>query len=463
MSRFPVLLAFVVAGAATAGACSSEPAVKAPATSVTSAATGATTSTAAVPAETLPPVPPIPAVGSLARDADPLVVFVDPAGGDDGNDGQTSTRAWRSLQVAVDRLGAGMTLYLLDGEYQDAIKPGTSHFVLTNSGTADAWIRVRSAPGHEPVIVAAAGNGFEIRGSYVEVSGLTVRGEGFGTGNDYGWGLLTRSNHHVRLAGNTVSGMAVGGITSVEASNLEIVGNTVFENSFWGPEQGSGISLWRSRDHGTGPDADGYHDRIVGNVIYRNENKVFSMWNDQQNMTDGNGVIIDGTNDFGYSGRILVANNLIFDNGGRGVLVLLSSKVDVIHNTTYHNGRTELLEGGPTELAAGRSSSVRFLNNLAWSLPGAPPLRLSEATAIESGGNVFVTDVESELHSELDTVVESDPGLVNPSVDPDAADFRPSENSLLLDRALSIDPPLVLDGDNSERPLSGADVGAFEG
>ena len=412
------------------------------------------------------PVPPVPAVGSLASDADPHVLFVDPVTGDDGGDGQTSASAWRSLQTAFDRLAPGDTLYLMGGDYRgERLTRFSSHFEVTVSGTAEHWIRIAAAPGQTPRIVATAGNGIELLGDYLAVEGLTVVGEGFGPDNDYGWGLMTRGNHHVRLAGNTISGMAVGGITSIEATNLEITGNEVHDNSFWGPEQGSGISLWHSRDAGTDPGPDGYHDRIVGNLVYRNENKVPSMFRPHRIITDGNGIIVDQADQMGYTGRVLVADNLIVDNGGRAVLVLESSRVDVVRNTTYHNARTAGLEGGPVELAAGRARDVRFVANLAWARPGGMALKARGARAVVSDGNVFVTDQPVPQAAPTDMVTADGAGLVTlPAEDPDVADFRPAPASALLGRpspALLV-ASLTVDADGAARPPSRAAVGAFE-
>lgn len=398
---------------------------------------------------------------SLATDQDPRVFFVDPINGDDGHDGQNSKRAWGSLQYALDQLGPGDTLYLMGGNYRDHVKAGQSHFFLQNSGTPDAWIRVLAAPGQSPTIVANAGNGMEVAGNYIEVSGLQILGESFGVDNHYGWGLLTRNNHHVRFIGNEIAGMADGGITSVEATNLAFIDNTVHDNSFWGPDQGSGISLWRSRDAGTEPAADGYHDRIIGNTIYRNENKVFSEALDYDTITDGNGIIIDHSKDFGYSGRMLIANNVVFDNGGRGILVLESNRVDVVHNTTYQNARTPILEGGPTELAVGGSSDVQLLDNLAWSRPGAPAVIVKNGHNVISGGNVLVTGNKGTPRTAADLVVSSDPGLVSPTTDPNLADFRFRPDSEMAGRALPTDPAVALDADGTERPSKGSNAGAY--
>ncbi|MGF1597356.1 MAG: right-handed parallel beta-helix repeat-containing protein [Acidimicrobiales bacterium] len=448
--RLVVLLVVAVAVVASCG--SDEPEITIPDLRSSS------TRTATVPPETAT------TEGSpmVAPDTDPSTFFVSPTVGDDGADGQTAEQPWRTLQPALDRLQPGHTLFLMDGIYTGGTEPGVAHFVINNGGTADAWVRVTAAPGHRPEIVASDGNGISVRADYVEVGGLRVRGEGFDDDNHYGWGLLIRNSHHVRLVDNEVSDMAVGGISSVESSNLEILYNEVHGNAYWGPEQGSGISIWHSRDAGLGPSPDGYHDRIIGNTVYRNENKVFSEWRDEPIITDGNGIIIDQSKEFGYTGRTLVANNVVFDNGGRGILVLESSRVDIVFNTTYANGRTEGLDGGPVELAAGRSDDVRILNNLAWSRPGAPAVIVAEATGVELGGNVLVTDNDATVATELDVVTRVDPGLRSPGIDPATADFRPLATSLVIDAGLAVDPAIGIDADGRQRIVGPPDVGAYE-
>lgn len=394
-------------------------------------------------------------------DTDPATFYVSSSVGNDAADGQTAATPWSSLQAAMDRLAAGQTLFVMDGHYDELLEPGNAHYAVQVSGTPDAYIRITAAPGQHPEIVASAGNGIVIRGDYVEISGLSVRGEGFSADNDYGWGMLIRNSHHVRIADSTVWDMAVGGISSVESSNLEILYNEVYDNSFWGSEQGSGISMWHSSDAGIGADADGYHDRIIGNRVYRNENKVFSEFREGEVITDGNGIILDQSKETGYTGRTLVANNVVFDNGGRGILVLESSRVDVIFNTTYRNGRTSDLEGGPVELVASRSDDVRLLNNLAWSRPGAPAIVVADAMAVELGGNVFITDAPSGISTEFDLVTDQDPGLRAPSLDPATADFRPADGSLTVGRGIVVSPVVALDADGLARSETVPDVGAY--
>lgn len=396
-------------------------------------------------------------------DTDPETFFVSPQIGDDNSDGQTLEAPWRSLQTSLDRLQPGQTLFLMDGEYSESTEPTVAHYVVRVDGLPEAWINITAAPGHEPTLRPNNGEGMSIRGDYVEVSGLTIRGDGYGAENPYGYGLLVLDAHHVRVIGNKVSDMPVSGISAIESSNLEIYNNEVFDNSFWGTEQGSGISIWHAKDHGHAPSVDGYHDKIIGNLTYRNENKVFSRWAPGQNViSDGNGIIIDESRDLNYTGRTLVANNIAFDNGGRGIHVFRSSRVDVVHNTTFQNGRTDILQAGPVELSANESSDVRIFNNLAWSRPGAPGVQVNQSNEVTMGGNVFVTDNPSGLATAFDLVTSEDPGLAASTVDPAAADFRPIPGSVLINRALLFDPMVGVDAAGLSRPASAAAVGAYE-
>ncbi|MGB5759028.1 MAG: hypothetical protein WBM50_19090 [Acidimicrobiales bacterium] len=397
-----------------------------------------------------PPPPPL----------DDSPFFVSPDRGDNANAGNTIDAPWASLQFALDQLRPGDTLYLMEGTY-DELRVDNFHYVMRNSGQPDAWIRVTAAPGHEPVLIPTEGTAFEVQANYVEVSNLTVRGEGFNETNSYGVGLSVRRSHHVRLLANVVSGMPLAGISCIESSNLEIIDNEIFENAFWSTAQGSGISIWHSLDWGQPPAADGYHDRILGNKIYRNENRVKSKWVNFTTITDGNGIIIDQNRDFNYTGRTLIANNVVFDNGGRAILVFESNRVDVIFNTTYHNGRTVGLDGGPVELAAGTATDVRFFNNLAWALPSAPAMRASGSREVTSGGNVLITTNPLGA-GEQDLVLSVGPGVISPSTDERTADFRPEATGVLIDRAMAFEPALPYDIDGTDRPEGSADVGAYE-
>ena len=71
---------------------------------------------------------------------------------------------------------------------------------------------------------------------------------------------------------------------------------------------------------------------------------------------------------FGYTGKCLVANNLVYENGGSGIHTFRSDNVDIINNTVFNNGSTPEL--GWSELFANDSENVNIFNNLVYSRTG---------------------------------------------------------------------------------------------
>jgi parallel beta-helix repeat protein len=391
------------------------------------------TTTTTAPPNTSPPV----SVSSNAPANGPKV-YVNPGGGNDGNDGSSPDKAKRSLQDVLRHVKPGQQVLLMNGEYRDLASAGEVHYWMKNSGQPNNWIKIGAAPGHRPVIKATRGTALLIDGDYVEVSGLTIQGSGFNTSNSWGVGIAVADSHHVNVIGNRVSGMPQTGIGIARTSNFRVLNNVVYENSFWHDSSGSGINIFHQKNYGFGPTAGPYHDLIMGNRTYRNENKVFSKWQNRPVITDGNGIIVDSNKETGYSGRTLVANNLSFDNGGRGINVWASNNVDVMFNTTYHNVRTSNIIGGGAEIGFGRGQNIRVTNNVVWARSGKPGIDYSETDGSSySRDNVSVTDVAPK--SQNDTVINYNPGLRNPSTSESGADFRPNPGSMLEGRVGSVD------------------------
>lgn len=422
---------------------------------------GATTTTAAPQTTTTTPTAPPPTVGDSVP-ANGEVFYVSSGSGNDGNDGLSTSRPWRSLAASIKRLQPGQTLLVMNGEYKEVKAAGIHHYSVDRGGSAGNWIKIGAAPGHNPVIVASQGSGILVHVPYVEVSGLTVRGSGFNADNNWGVGIAVTDTHHVRVVGNRVSHMPVSGISVTNSSNFQVLNNDVSQNSFWSPLQGSGISVWRSKNQGFGADGDGYHDRIVGNRVYGNENKVYSSHYEESIITDGNGIIVDRTTDNGYTGRTLIANNLIYNNGGRGVIVWRSNNVDIMFNTAYQNGQTDGIAGGATELAAGLANDVVIANNVGWARSGLPAFVFDRVTGGQSYNNVLVTDSPSGQSSSRDIMHSGNPGFRNPSTNPGSADFRPTSGSVLKGTAVSAPSFIKTDLVGTNRWSGTPDIGAFE-
>lgn len=360
----------------------------------------------------------------------PNAIWVSGEAGNPDNDGLTADTPYQSLQRALDEVEPGETVYVMDGKYNEVWQEGNAHYGLVRSGTPDAWITVEAAPGHQPLIAPNDGSGLHIEADYVRVTGLTIRAEGYDPDDDpWGSGIRINFSHHVVIENNIVSNHPLAGISSRESSNMHILNNEVFENAYWNHSQGSGISLWYGDTDGRGPDADGYHDRIEGNLIYRNEVRVLSRWNNFESITDGNGIIIDEGTETNYDGKTLVANNVIFDNGAKGVLVFKAGNVDVIHNTLFNNGRTEDMKHN-YELAAHKAFNVRFVNNLVWPRSDRGGVHISDVENVQTEGNIVVEEGEIGDLSKYDTLLRGNPLLGNPSIDENVADFSPQLRGL---------------------------------
>ncbi len=399
---------------------------------------------------------------ALLSETDPSTFYVS-ANGNDSADGQAPETAWLSLDPALRRLSAGQTLFVMNGRYEQPLSPGRGgHFRLSQSGTASAWIRVVAMTGHNPVLVGTDGSGLEISGSYIEVSGLEIAGQGYSTSNNFGMGIELADGVNLIVSNNKVHGFPLGGIAANRSAGVQIFNNTVYQNGYWNPDQGSGISIWLPQNRGQSFDQDGYTDRIYGNIVFANENKVAANGNAQGQITDGNGIIIDSGRQTGYQGRFLVMNNISVGNGGRGIHVFDTDHVDIIHNTTYQNGFTAALWPGGSELSAYRASDVRFLNNVAVALPGKLPILVGEASAIESAGNVLVGGVASSIVDESDQVLADGPVFVSPHTDPRQANFALSTDSNLFGSALELDLPIGTDFYNRSRGGNTAEPGAIE-
>lgn len=435
----------VVGGSTTDGSTADTPTTVPPTTQATSAA----------------PLPAPPSDGG-APPVNGQVFYVSANSGNDGNDGLSTSSPWRSLQSGIKRLQAGQTLLVMDGDYRELKVDGQVHYSVDRGGSSGNWIRIANAPGHNPVIVASRGTGILVQAPYVEVSGLRVRGSGFSQSNNWGIGISVTDTHNVRVVGNRISDMPLSGISIVDSSKFQIIGNDVSNNSFWSPLQGSGISIWHSRNKGQGADSDGYHNRIIGNRVYGNENKVKSSHKNYEVITDGNGIIVDSTQETGYSGRTLIANNLVYDNGGRGVIIWKADRVDVLFNTAYQNGQTDGIAGGAAELAAGRSNDIKIANNVGWARSGLPAIIFDAVSNGRSYSNVLVSDSPSGHASGDDIIHSGNPGFRNASTNPGSADFRPNSNSVLKGRSTNAPGFIGTDLVGTSRRNGTPDIGAFE-
>ncbi|NND01549.1 MAG: hypothetical protein HKN91_02065 [Acidimicrobiia bacterium] len=121
-----------------------------------------------------------------------------------------------SIQAAFDLAQPGDTILLAPGRHEV-----NGNLVLRNSGTSDAWIKVKTQPGERRAVIDMNGTGeFRISGSYVQLKRVKIRNGG---GN----------NLHIAPEG--------GDLTHVIVRRVDI------RSLDWGP--GAAIKLNRNGEH----------------------------------------------------------------------------------------------------------------------------------------------------------------------------------------------------------------------
>ncbi len=430
--------------------------------------------------------------------------YVSPRGRDT-NDGRTEESAFASPQKAIDVAQPGDVILLMNGRYErPAGKPaGTPVANFSRPGTPAAWITLKNYPGHAPVLSAHGQVAVNIQQSigapilaYLEIRGLHILGNGETAREQYAGELGTTSPnvnsqgifvngratppggkrtandlvHHIRIAGNVAEYCTSDGIFVRYCDWVTVVDNHV-RNNCWTTVNGApaGLTLMGHANF----DAQENVPKILvaGNQASGNRLYVKNSPDDQPVKTkfyNGNGILLDSNAEFppgGYLGRTLVQNNLAFNNGGCGIQMWGSHRLDVANNTVYHNGTTPEMKWG--QVGFDRCKDVRFINNIIVAQPDRPldtwlPTRADRNNAnIVRQNNLYWGGAKSPVAGENDLV--ADPQFVNPTTDPVTADFRlkPNSPALKAGRQMSFAPLVDLAG--ARRPSAGApDLGTFQ-
>jgi parallel beta-helix repeat protein len=391
--------------------------------------------------------------------------YVDIAKGNDSYPGTTETKAFKTIQQANQKVSAGDTVYVKNGTYNE-------NLVIEASGKPNSWITFQAFPGHKPAILASQ-EAIKVQGSYVKVIGFNISAKAenglVAVGKEEG------ISHHVQFLKNIVHDSGCNGIGSNRADYLLIEGNITYRNAFTAPWQCSGISIYHAINFDDKP---GFHNVIRGNTSYSNENKVPQSGG--QEVTDGNGIIVDdfrftqkGKKPQGkYRSATLIENNVVFDNGGRGIHVFQSDKVVVRNNTAFHNLKSPNLLGGNQngEINSSYSDGSAFYNNIAY------PQNKSKTAFTDnySTGNkwdynlfyntgaINVGKDNSNAVFGKNNLLNVNPLFINPSTIAGKANFRLKAKSPAMNAGTSINAARI-DIEGHKRPLGAKyDLGAYE-
>ncbi|MFD4542001.1 sigma-70 family RNA polymerase sigma factor [Streptomyces bauhiniae] len=432
---------------------------------------------------------PTPAVSSVAARASrssgpakaPAPTYFVSAAGNDANPGTSAGSPFRTLQRAADLAGPGDIVAVMNGTYTEPRK-GSNVLTIKRSGRPGAPITFTAYPGHHPVLnPKTAWNGISVYGaSHIVIKNLEVKGNNAAlsladaerssskTDPTYNTNCISVEknresgaySHHVDIIGNLVHDCPGGGISAIEADHVNIISNHVHSNSWYTVYGSSGISVLTPRDT-DGGDPRTYKIRISGNRVHDNETKV--KWEGCQCYSDGNGIIVDTTKGDpqrgrpAYGGRVLVADNISYDNGGSGIHAFKSQHVDIVHNTAYLNGRSTRIKTPYANIFAHDSTDVRLLDNIAYAHPGQATNSTSRNVDVTYDYNIYFGGKAPETKGPHDII--ADPKLIAPGTGANA-DFRLRKGSPAIGSGIPF-PAVTTDFTGAARKAGAPDRGAY--
>jgi hypothetical protein len=418
--------------------------------------------------------------------------YVNPAG-KDSNDGLTETTAFASPQKAIDAAKPGDIIVLMNGTYSGINGMPVAKFF--HPGTPAGWITLKNYPSHKPVLSSHGQNAIriaQVRGqptlAYLELRGLNVRGNGDtakekfpdelgkpGPNTDV-QGVVINGRvtpypgkreeneivHHIRLADNVIEFCTADGLY-VEYCDWLYVENNRIENNCW-TTTGYAPAGFAVMGHANFDTQDNVFKMLIaGNRVSGNRLEMKN--HPRSKKTDfynGNGILLDdnagGAQDK-YLGRTLVQNNLTYNNGGGGIQMWGSHRLDLINNTIYKNATN--LDWG--QIAMERCQDVRLINNIIVASPDRAldtwaTARMDERTSdIFRANNLYWGGAEPNV-SGIDDI-NADPLFENPA----AGDFqlKPGSPALKAGRWENYTPGKDVTG--NPRPAAGSpDIGAYQ-
>jgi parallel beta-helix repeat protein len=313
-----------------------------------------------------------------------------------GNDSAAGTQdaPWKTIQRADSAAGgrvAGDCVNVAPGTYAAGLAPrhggnlaSPTGYVVYRCQQLDACkITALGGQGNPAFFVSSSGNGpnyLVLDGFELAASRYAAYGVGAGMYFPNGIDNHTPSSHHIWVINNIIHGFGQSGIDMGGGEYLYYIHNLSYANSHVTCDaQGSGIGIVIPRA------ATDYTPTTMDNQYAPFHNLV--MWNvSRDNMltecgnatspydTDGNGIIMDNFNNnstgIAYPYQTLVANNIVYGNGGGGVKAFFSSFVTIANNTAYNNNLDPFNVGtGRGEIGTFAGNHNTFLNNIAYPLP----------------------------------------------------------------------------------------------
>jgi hypothetical protein len=381
---------------------------------------------------------------SYAALASPVTYYVS-GSGSDAADGLSTTTAFLTLQHAANLTQPGDTVYVMNGTYTT---PCASCAVLdlTIPGTPNHWITYKAYSGQTPQISFNGWEGilFEPTAAYIEVNGFNILGNNYNVtlqaaqnqstsnpdpafnGNcidaDGRSGTATVRPNHLSILNNVIGACGGAGVGTAWSDYVTISGNTIYDSAWYSIYGASGISNW---ENWNADSSTAYKMVITGNRLFGNQQLVPTVGTGI--ILDGEAIIIDSTRNSAYNstndpqpaytGRTLIANNVIYGNGSSAIEVFQSDHVDVVNNSSYQDVLNPPLSGHG-EMDLNQTTDVNVINNIFYSATGQNPVAVVPRTtsSIALNYNLYYNGANIGDVANGPNDLTADPLYVSPTV-----------------------------------------------
>jgi len=353
------------------------------------------------------------------------------ANGNDSNDGTRhadGTMYPKTLIGAAASTVPGSVVCLLGGRYELPYA-----FVPPYGGNSSSWITYKNYGDGDVLLVWTGGftaapminiNSTASPTPYLQFIGLTLDGQG--TALD---GFFCRGNSSVRFYGNVISNTGGSGIGTQNCDYVTADHNIIAHNGYIPAGVDPNIAQYYSWTSGISYNMnqcsnsyDGLHLIIANNVIVGEVDQSPNHKDVNGRHTDGGGIILDYDTDTAppvitcaYPPGALIANNIVYGNGGQCIAANQVSNFWIVNNTCYKNGLDLSEEPSIGEFDSQNSTNGHFVNNIsvAWQATRPAYVQAGTNSDIYYFKNLYFESSCNFACSDLTQWFSGDPLFVN--------------------------------------------------